>query len=74
MEETRSSERQPFTLTRCVLFVKKSIIQLTRLLPILNSDNNLLTKTCGWIVLKAEEKSCREYQDPLNDYIGDLIV
>ena len=62
VEETRLSERQPFTFTHCVLLVKKSIIQLTRLLSRLNSDSSLLTKTCGWIVLKAEEKS--EKQKP----------
>ena len=57
----------PFTLALCVLSVKKSTIQPTRLKPRLNCSKSRLARMCGWIVLKADEKSTKRSRawDPL---------
>ena len=57
VDEQTFSERLPFTLTLCVLFVNKLRIQPTRLLLRSNCSSSLVVKIWGWIVLKAEEKS-----------------
>ena len=54
MEEHTLSDKTPLTLTLCVLFVSKFKIQPTRFLL---SSKSLCVKMCGWIVLKAGEKS-----------------
>lgn len=57
VEETRVSDRTPLTLTRCGLSVKKSISQAIRPGSTLWKSLNLPAKICGWMLLKADEKS-----------------
>ena len=50
-------ERAPFTLTCCDLLVKKSRIHPAKNMSKLNKFISLSTSRCGWMVLKADEKS-----------------
>lgn len=63
VEETRVSDRTPLTLTRCGLTVKKSITQAIRPGSMLWESLSLSAKMCGWMQLKADEKSINKRQD-----------
>ena len=66
VEEHTLSDKTPWTLTLCVLFVRKLKIQPTRFLLKLKCSKRLCVKMCSWIVLKAEEKSINSYSSCLS--------
>jgi hypothetical protein len=59
VEEKRTSDKTPFTLTRCDLTVKKYINQQSRPASMLKRLFNLSAKTRDWMQLKAEENSIK---------------